>query len=68
MTTPRGFWLQLSSTHQDEVLALRHEWAQSDERAPGVVLAPVTTRAKLVEAALACEDERVFLDPCGYPV
>ena len=66
MRTPRGFWLQLSARHRDEVLALRHEWAQSDEGAPGVVLAPVTTREKLVEAARACEDERVFLDPCGY--
>lgn len=66
MRTPRGFWLQLSARHRDEVLALRHEWAQSDEGAPGVVLAPVTTRAKLVEAVLECEDERVFLDPCGY--
>ena len=66
MSAPRGFWLQLSTTHRDEVMTLRHEWAQSDEGAPGVVLAPVTTRAKLVETVLACEDERVFLDPCGY--
>ena len=66
MRTPWGFWLQLSSRYRDEVLALRHEWAQSDEGAPGVVLAPVTTRARLVETARACEDERVFLDPCGY--
>ena len=66
MRAPKGFWLQLSAHYRDEVLALRREWAQSREGAPGVVLAPVTTRDKLVDTARACEDERVFLDPCGY--
>ena len=66
MRAPKGFWLQLSAWHRDEVFALRREWAQSHEGAPGVVLAPVTTRENLVDTARACEDERVFLDPCGY--
>lgn len=66
MTTPTGFWLQLSATHRGELLALRDEWATSDSGAPGVVLAPVTAPERLLEVARACEDNRVFLDPCGY--
>ena len=66
MKIPTGFWLQLSSTHRDELLTLRNEWANSDQGAPGVVLAPVTTGPRLVETARACEDNKVFLDPCGY--
>ena len=46
MKIPTGFWLQLSSTHRDELLALRNEWSNSDQGAPGVVLAPVTTAPK----------------------
>jgi len=47
-------------------MTLHREWVQSDEEAPGVVLAPVTTPGNLIATADACEDERVFLDPCGF--
>ena len=66
MDAPQGFWLQLSANHREEVLSLRSEWERSPANVPGVVLAPVTTHERLVEAARVCQDQRVYMDPCGY--